>query len=328
MKNLLVFIFLIILTTKVLHSQTNDETFTPDGKPLALIFSNFNTQFSDGNVMPAFDITRAYLGYEYNFTPEWYARVVLDFGDPRAGRNQFSAFLKNAYLQYSKERLAVYFGMIATTQFKVSENIWGYRYIEESYQDLYNFNSSADLGITVEYSFSDMISADISVMNGEGYRRMQSDEFLRPGAGITLKPANYLTARVYADYMGKEVKQQSLATFLAYTGTQFTAGAEYNYQHNVNMAEGQHMYGPSFFTTYRPTESLKIFGRFDKLNSSTLAGETEPWQISDDGNLLMAGFEISPAKGVKFAPNFRWWDAADESAASVYSIFLNVELKF
>ena len=48
-------------------SQEKSEDFKPNGKPIALIFTNFNTSFSDGENTKAFEITRAYLGYEYNF---------------------------------------------------------------------------------------------------------------------------------------------------------------------------------------------------------------------------------------------------------------------
>jgi hypothetical protein len=328
MKNLILSISFIFTVQATAIGQEEPENFTPGGKPLALIYTNFHTDFTEGNSRPAFDITRAYLGYEYQFSREWSARVVLDAEDPRAGRHQYSVFLKNAFMQYSKNRFTAYFGMIATTQFKVSENIWGYRYIEESFQDLYDFNSSADIGVNLEYRFSDIISADFSLVNGEGYRQMQSDDILRTGAGITLTPGSNFTARIYADYMGKEVKQQSLATFLAYTGETFIAGAEYNYQHNVGMIDGHHMYGPSLFATWLPAESLKVFGRYDRLNSSTPAGESLPWQVEDDGQLVIAGIEYSPVKGVKLAPNFRLWNPEENLSSNIYSLFLNVELKF
>jgi hypothetical protein len=328
MKKIIVFISFLVSVHGPVIGQNEEESFTPGGKPLALLFPNFHTHFSEGNARPAFDIKRAYLGYEYHFSPNWYSRVILDVGDPRSGRHQFSAFLKNAYMEYSKDGFSAFFGMIATTQFKVSENIWGYRYIEESFQDLYSFNSSADLGVNIEYKFSDMLNADFSVINGEGYRQMQSDDILRTGAGITFKPVSSITARIFADYMGKDVKQQSLATFLAWTGETFIAGAEYNYQRNVDMVEGNHMFGPSLFATYLPSKSIKVFGRYDRLNSSTPSGEDLPWQIEDDGQLVIAGIEYSPVKGVKLAPNFRLWNPEENMSPNIYSLFLNVELKF
>lgn len=309
-------------------SQEKPNDFEPSGNPLALIFTNFHTDFMENSTTPAFGITRAYLGYEYDFSENWYGKVVFDVGNPGAGKYQLSAFLKNAYFQYEKDKFSASFGMISTTQFKVSEKIWGYRYIEKSFQDAYGFNSSADLGMKLSYDFTDFISADLSVTNGEGYKKLQGDEFLRPAAGVTINPIESVTARIYADYMGDEVKQQSLATLLAYTGNRLTAAAEYNYQQNVDMVDGQDMYGTSFFLTYKPGGSVKIFGRFDDLNSDTLEGEDLPWQINDDGQLIMAGVEYSPIKGVKFAPNFRIWNPDNEALANINSLYLNVELKF
>ena len=270
MKKLILFWLLIpgILTTAFSQEKTDD--FKPHGKPLALIFTNFNAAFSDGETSKSFEITRAYLGYEYNFSKEFYAKLILDVGDPKVGGLQMTAYLKNAYLEYSKNRFSASFGMISTTQFKVSEKIWGLRYIEKSFQDAYKFNSSADLGFNIDYQFADFISADFSVINGEGYKLLQNDNYVRPGLGVTLNPIKNITARVFVDNMGDSIKQQSLATFLAYTNKKLVLGAEYNYQRNYSMKDGRDIYGTSFFATYAPTSKLKIFGRFDDLKSKAL----------------------------------------------------------
>ncbi len=325
--------FFLLLTIGVVFfnnatSQEKTDSFKPNGKPLALIFTNFNSAFSDGETLPAFEITRAYLGYEYNFSKQWYAKVVLDVGDPEAGKHQLAAFLKNAYMEYTNNSFTASFGMISTTQFKVSEKIWGYRYIEKSFQDGYKFNSSADLGFNLDYEFADFISADFSVINGEGYKKVQGDKYLRPGFGVTALPVKNITARVFVDYMGDEVKQQSLATFLAYTGKKLVIGAEYNYQNNYGMVDGKDIYGTSFYTTIKPTDKINIFGRFDDLKSKALSGQTQPWQLSKDGKLFMAGVEFNPVKGVKIAPNFRFWSPADDSMPGTTFTYLNIELKY
>jgi len=328
MKKLIAVMFFLAGTIAIAFSQEKTTVFEPNGKPLALIFTNFNTASTDGEITPAFEITRAYLGYEYNFNPEWYGKVVLDVGNPGAGKHEMAAFLKNAYMEYEKDKLAVSFGLISTTQFKVSEKIWGLRYIEKSFQDAYKFNSSADLGFNIDYTFSDFISADFSIINGEGYKKIQSDKLLRPGAGITVKPVKSVTARVFADYMGDQVKQQSLATFAAYTGAKLMVAGEYNFQKNFGMADGCDVFGTSFFATYKASKKLMIFGRYDNLSSSTLPGENEAWQIDSDGQLFMAGIELSPVKGVKLAPNFRLWDTASESTPNTTFFYLNCEIKF
>ncbi len=327
MKKLLLPLLLILGIVTMGFSQESSEEFKPNGKPLALIFTNFNTAFSDGETNPSFGITRAYLGYEYNFSKEFYAKVVLDVGDPKVGALERVAYLKNAYVQYSSGKFKAYFGMISTTQFKVSEKIWGYRYIEKSFQDAYKFNSSADFGMNLDYKFNDFISADFSIINGEGYKVVQSDDFVRPGLGITVKPVKGITARVFGDYMGDEVKQQSLATFLAYTSDKLVLAAEYNYQKNMDMEDGQDIYGTSFYGTFIPSDAVKIFARFDDLRSKKLDGESVAWNLDSDGQMFMAGLEFSPVKGVKVAPNYRLWSTANDSPNTSY-LYLNLELKF
>jgi hypothetical protein len=327
MKKLLLPLLLILGIVTMGFSQESSEEFKPNGKPLALIFTNFNTAFSDGETNPSFGITRAYLGYEYNFSKEFYAKVVLDVGDPKVGALDRVAYLKNAYVQYNSGKFKAYFGMISTTQFKVSEKIWGYRYIEKSFQDAYKFNSSADFGMNLDYKFNDFISADFSIINGEGYKVVQSDDFVRPGLGITVKPVKGITARVFGDYMGDEVKQQSLATFLAYTSDKLVLAAEYNYQKNMDMEDGQDIYGTSFYGTFIPSDAVKIFARFDDLRSKKLDGESVAWNLDSDGQMFMTGLEFSPVKGVKVAPNYRLWSTANDSPNTSY-LYLNLELKF
>ena len=252
---------------------------------------------------------------------------MFDVGDPKAGELQMTAYLKNAYAQYKNSGLTASFGMISTTQFKTSEKIWGLRYIEKSFQDAYKFNSSADLGFYVGYEFSDLLSADLSVVNGEGYKKLQSNNYVRPAVGVTLNPVESITARVYGDFYGDKVKQQSLATLLAYSGDKLTVAGEYNYQWNMGMTDDHDIYGTSFFAVYNVGNEAKIFARFDDLRSATMEGESDGWNLSKDGQLILAGLEYSPIKGIKIAPNVRFWSPADDSESTTFA-YLNFEFKF
>ena len=310
-------------------SQISSEEFKPNGKPLALVFTNFHTATSDGETAPAFENTRAYLGYEYNFSESWYAKVVFDVGNPKdGGGHELSAYLKNAYFQYTSSNFKAYFGMISTTQFKVSEKLWGNRYMLKSYQDEYKFNSSADLGVNLDYKLADFISVDFSVINGEGYKKVQGNDLLRPGVGTTIKPVKNILARVFVDTYGKDTKQQSLATLLAYTSDKFALAGEYNYQSNYKMVDGHDRFGTSIYAWYKPLKNVKLFARYDGLNSKEMEGESEAWNISKDGSLMVAGVEYSPVKGVKLTPNLRSWNPAENGVANTTFLYLNCELKF
>jgi hypothetical protein len=198
----------------------------------------------------------------------------------------------------------------------------------KSYQDEYKFNASADLGVTLEYDFADFISADLSIFNGEGYKHVQNDKYLRPALGISLTPVKGLLARAYVDQMGGDVKQQSLATLLAYSNDKLVIGGEYNYQTNYKMTDGQDMYGTSFYVTYKMADQWEIYGRYDDLNSKALEGEQDGWNIGKDGQLMLAGVEFTPVKGIKFSPNVRFWNPDKEDVKNTTFLFLSAEIKF
>ncbi len=317
---------IIFLTGAGLAQETS--TFTPGGKPFALVYTNLHYTTSGGEGSPAFEIKRAYLGYDYKFSPNFSAKINIDVDNPGVGKLQMTAFLKNAYLQYSKNKFDFYFGMISTLQFKVQEKFWGKRWIAKSFQDEYKMGPSADIGMSAAYDLSDFASIDAWLVNGEGYKLIQADNSLRAGLGLTLKPAKGLTARIYADHMKDTAAQQTLATFIGYQAKTFSLAGEYNYQLNNEMKAGNDFSGWSFYTSINLVKSFKFFGRYDNLSSVTKEGADMPWNLSKDGQLFMAGIEFSPIKGVKVAPGFHGWKPANTDKDFVSGLYLNFEYNF
>ena len=83
----------IFITVPILFvSAQADSTFKPNGKPLVLIFSDVNASFNKSGNSKAFEITRAYLGYEYFFNKNLSSRINLDVADPGVGKLQMTAF--------------------------------------------------------------------------------------------------------------------------------------------------------------------------------------------------------------------------------------------
>jgi opacity protein-like surface antigen len=326
MKRAYVLAFALLTISFLAMSQSKD--FKPGGKPFMKVFSNFNTSFSDGESVSAFEINRLYLGYEYAFSENLSAKANFDIGDPGVGKLEMTAFVKNAYLKYQKEKLTVHFGMIATTQFKIQEGIWGYRYLAKSFQDEYKFNSSADLGVSIDYKISDMLSADMIIANGEGYKSLQSDSTLRTGFGITVTPMERWTGRIYYDFSSKDQTQSSIVTFVGYEADKFSLGAEYNMQFNVDFEKDHEWSGTSFYGTVKAFPKVSLFGRYDHLFSNTLPGETTDWNHSDDGHAIMAGVEYAPVKGVKLTPNVQTWNPAKNGEPGLTTLFLSCEIKF
>lgn len=319
----------IVFIASSLFAQNEKESFKPSGKAFIRVFTNFNTVLSDGKLKSsAFALDRAYLGYEYNLSENFSGKVNFDIGNPGTGSLQMTAFIKNAYIKYTKDKFAVSFGLIPTTQFDLQEKLWGYRYVEKSFQDDYKIGSSADLGISATYTFAKWLSADVIVINGEGYKKIQADSTYKAGLGLTLTPVKNLSARVYYDVMAKKVTQSTLVAFLGYNFGKASIGAEYNQQNNFGNSDGKNLSGTSIYATVIPIKAMKVFARYDLLQSNKLSGATSDWNLSSDGSLIIAGLEFQPVKGLKISPNYRLWTPADGSKKPTNSFFLSCDINF
>jgi hypothetical protein len=324
-------LILIVPVTALIVIDLNaqsDSSFTPGGKPFALVFTDVNYSFNKEGESGAFELTRAYLGYEYFFTKTIYSRINIDMADPGIGELQMTAFIKNAFIQYSNSDFSARFGMISVDQFSLQENQWGYRYISKSFQDAYQFGPSADLGAAFEYSPAEIISFDFSVLNGEGYKKVQLDSTFKKTLGITLKPIKGLVLRAYYDIMKDDYAQTSTALFAGYEIKKFKAGLEYNIQKNHEMIKGNDLSGISVYTSIGLAQKFSIFMRYDYLESVTPDKSEEPWNHDNDGQLILAGFDYAPVKGVKIAPTFFGYAPYDNSASFTSRFGLYFELKF
>lgn len=320
-------ISLLTCTGTLVTKAQDDNSFKPHGKPVFMLYSNVHSTFNRLGKNQAFELTRAYLGYEYYFSPGISTRANIDIADPGTGGLQMTAFIKNAFLQYKDDHFTVLAGMIPTYAYNLQEKQWGYRYIAKTFQDEYGLNPSADLGATAEYSPSKAISFDVSVLNGEGYKKIQSDSTFKYAFGITLRPAAGVILRAYTDFMKKDYLQNTVSLFAGYSTGAFNAGLEYVFQKNNRMLNNHDFSGISAWVSYRLLEKYSIFARYDYLSSATPAGASEPWNLGKDGQLILAGFDYSPVKGVKIAPVYMGWSpSASKPFTSTAGLYFEIRL--
>ena len=328
MKNLLLIVSAFLLITSSALAQESDE-FKPSGKINARVFANYHNTITDGKGVSSFELTRAYLGYSYNFSKNFSGEVLFDAGNPKDGGDfQMSVFVKNAYLKYKSNGFTVKFGVIGLSQFSAAESNWGYRYVAKSFQDSYKFGHSADLGIYADYKFSSLISADFSITNGEGYKKLQGDDVVKGSLGVSFTPSKEWIIRLYADRMEDKEAQTTISTMVGYNGTKIRVGGEYNYQLNHSMKADQDYSGFSTFITYKASSKFSIYARYDNLVSDKIGAATTGWNDAKDGQLVIAGLQYAPVKGVKISPNVQAWSPAADGAKSVTTVFLHCELKF
>ena len=325
-----ILIALLLFGFSAKAQESTNEDFVPSGSPFVKIFSNAHSTFIDGDNTSAFELQRAYFGYSYSFSENFSTKLTLDVGDPQdGGKLHMTAYLKNAALQYQKGNLKVNFGLIGLYGFKAQEKQWGYRYIYKSFQDKHKFGSSADLGASMVYEISDFLSVDALIVNGEGYKNLQSDNTYKGGMGLTLTPTKKMQFRVYYDYMSKAVAQQTVALFGGYNTDKFKIGAEYNMQMNSSLVEEHDLNGISIYSTVLASKKLNLFVRFDHLSSVNAEDVNgDAWNIAKDGQAYIIGLEYAPVKGVKISPNYQGWRPREDGAPLESSIYLNLEISF
>ena len=335
MKNRLILVLAIslVLISNGLFSQEKENTFKPWGKINGTIFSNFHQQLFADNYESAFAVERAYLGYDHFLSENFTIYLKLDIGSPNQDTPydilKRYAYFKNAAIGYKKDKLTLHFGLIDTYHFKNSEKFWGHRYIYKSFQDEHKFGNSADLGASVKYDFNDFISADFTVMNGEGYNQLQTDNTYKSALGITLNPVKNLTARFYVDYIEQKEMQTTWSSFIGYDfNKKVVIGAEYNIQLNNKFSKDHNLNGFSGFASYNITEKWQIFGRYDKLWSNTIEGEPYQWNINKDGSAIIGGVQFIPHKNIRIAANYQDWYPYAKNIENESYFYLNLEYKF
>jgi len=324
------FILAVSASLAISASAQDPEEFKPSGKVFGLLFADYHNTFSDGKSLPVFQVTRSYLGYDYSFSKTVSSRVMFDgFTQVINGKMMITGYLRNAYLQYDNGKLLIRGGLIGSEQLSNAEKFFNYRYIAKPTMDYAQMVFPTDLGFMARYRAADFVTIDMSVVNGKGYKEITPDTTLKVVTGVTLVPFKNLNFRIYYDLMGPAGGRQSTFSLTgAYTGKTVSFGAEYLAQTNHLMNAGEDYSGISIFSAVRLAEKFSAFARYDNIVSVTPEGETEPWNLSNDGTRFCIGFDYSPAKNVRISPNFIGLIPEDDEAAFVGSVGLNVEARF
>lgn len=298
------------------------KTEEPKGKAIVQVFGNFHTGFGADNDNRGFELERSYLGYEYNLGKGLSIKGVMDVGRSNQVDDYHRiAYIKNAMISWKSGNLTLNGGLIPTTQFNYQEKFWGYRYIMKSFQDEYKFGSSADLGLSATYRFADWVSADAIIVNGEGYKKIQKNDGLNYGLGLTLTPVKGLHIRLYGglNESSEEGKKDivNMAAFVGYKHERFTIGAEYNQIWNASYSDNADQSGYSIFASAKLSKLTDIYARYDDLNSK------DDWNIEKDESAAIIGAQFKLGKYVKIAPNFRMNMPKADGAKNGYSAYVN-----
>jgi hypothetical protein len=348
-KTNLILMFSLLLSS-VIFAQESDDAFEPSGSAFGKVFFNYHYDATqDATQRNTFELQRAYLGYKYSFSDAISATITLD-GSRESDASAYTAFLKIAQLDWkvaSPVKLSV--GLIGLKQFDTQEKFWGYRYIFKSFQDEFALGSSADLGANAEIKLAKTLKANLFVLNGEGYSKLQDDMGrMKVGGNLIFEPVKGLTIKGYYDNYGGNVELypdsdssrivkdtvsvQTIGFFVGYGTDKFRIGAEYNLQLNGKkyneIAADHNLTGIALYGTYVINKKFEVFAEWLNFKSNKLSGATETWNYNKDGNILIAGLQYTPVKGVKTALNYRTFLYNNSDLKTKSLVYLNFEFAF
>lgn len=308
------------------------------------------TQKSDGKTVgksTAFDIKRFYLGIDHKFNSVFSANLTTDVS---LISNNFSSggttatgagvagftktvgetlYIKKAYLQASLSKAVnLRAGSADLPWVPFVEDLYGYRFVENTLIDRTGFGTSADWGV---HAFGTLANGHITyagaAIDGAGYRnplRSKTVDFEGRIAanykGVTAAVGGYVGKRgantdnpfTVANPAGNtplpiqnDIDVNTLHTakrfdaVLAYVSPRFRLGAEYFYSKDWNrvtqvqqdQSEGYSGWGSFYFA-----KQFSVFGRYDHVRPSETLGVKELKE-----NYFNAGINWEPVKIVDLA---------------------------
>jgi hypothetical protein len=328
MKKVLPLLIIFLSVKSQIYSQSGQIV----SKPITEIFSDFHMNLSS-DTTTGFGVKRAYLGYNYVYNQNWSGKAIVNIGTPddlpEGSEPRRYAYFKEASFSYTKDKLNVTFGITTTRLFTSQQRFWGKRYLADPIETSGDYGYNSDLGVVADYKFSETVTADLAVMNGEGYNQIQLDNNLRSSAGITITPGKKLVFRLYSDIMKTDNIWQS--TFIGFTGFRndlFNVGVEYIYQTNHDFNSGHDAWGLSGTGAITVLKNTELFLRYDYATSFLLNGEQHRWNYSNDGSFMISGIQYTFNSSLRMSLNYRSTFPSDPANKKYEAIYLNTRFYF
>jgi len=326
-------ILLTLLSGFAFSMTARSQTVVAESKAIAEIFADFHVNLNDTSKTTGFGVNRAYFGYNYITENNFSAKLIVNLGNPTdlaiGTVKRRYAYFREASIIWSNEKLRMAFGLTDTRIFRYQQAFWGKRYLANTYQSLNGYGYVADLGFALDYKFNDIFSGDITVMNGDGYLDIQTDNGVKSSAGLIITPDEHFAFRIYGDYEQKPgLEQVTGILFAGYRSKLFTLGAEGSIKTNLDGVTGHHGWGLSATGGINFTKNDEIFVRYDYSTSVVPEGETDKWNYKNDGTFAIIGVQHTFTPNIKLAIDFQGRNPYEASLNSSNLIFVNALFRF
>ena len=345
--------FLLICLPVTWLTGQGQSDFKPSGKVWALAFNDFFWKASGDTAtwasraeysgvpddVYAFAIRRAYLGYDYQWSPEFSASILLEGSDIiQATRGDRSITIKSLHVRwkdiYANTDLLA--GQIPTLAYTfIVEKVWGYRSVEKTIMDARGLRSSSDLGVALMGKIDSLGTYGYNLMigNGSGTRPEEltpnGKHKIYSGEAYTYLLDRKLVLDLYVDYL-TGLNDRTVFTVKGFAGLQLpalTVGAEVlSFTQNSVKSDRTDIktFGVSLFArTSIVKDRLSLFARYDSFDPDNAYRQQDVPAAYQGTNMFrhyrkgffLAGLEFSPHKSVHIIPNI-WINSYKAKAES------------
>lgn len=321
------------LATTGINILSTAQTSNIVSKPVAEIFTDFHYIIHDTTRTNGFSLNRAHLGYQYAPGGKISSRIIVNVGTPvdlpPGSTARRYAFFREASISYNDEKFTINFGIVNTKIFEFQQKFWSKRYIATEYQGLLGYGTVADLGMVAEYRVNRYVTADLSILNGEGYSNIQIDNSLKTGFGITFQTEKQFAVRFFGDIMRLPgVTQATLIAFAGKKAEHYSLGLEASYKSNLDRIPGHDSWGYSGTGAVILSEKSELFFRYDYSTSNVAAGEGEQWNLEKDGIFTIIGYQHTFNQFFRAALNIQSTAPQSSGRENTHAVFLSLHFKY
>ena len=282
--------------------------------------------FSSSDDSTAFNFQRQYFGYSGDASEKVSYKILFDVG--RTNKNdgedaRIVTFLKKAQINYKSSLGNFNFGLIGMNTYGVQEKHWGYRFIEKSAIDKYEFSATADIGVGFSRLLIDNLNLSLLIVNGEGFKNPQGDKYQKIAFNSTYgerelnKNDGYNAGVVYTTESTDNDPTTMTSLFGGYSGMGLRLGGQYNVRTKGNIESNI----VSISANYNVRDNIDIFTRYDMVDDND--------DINKYGeNYLVTGIVLTCDGGISIAPNLRMTNYENTAKESETEYRVNFQFKF
>jgi hypothetical protein len=306
----------IVAAICIATSATAQERVRIGGQAFGDYFYVASSSHAPDEGMNGFSLRRATLTTDYTISTMYSARVRFEANDVSISSSGFSPFVKDLYLlRKSSGGHALTAGLSPPPAFTVSEDVWAFRSLEKTIQDVQMITSSRDFGIKMDGPViaGGALRYAVMVANNSG-TRPEADRYKRAYVQAEVRPTRRVVLTLggdYAGYGGDRAGATTLSAFGGYVTERLRLGIEGVWNRMDYRSEADRtILGGSVFGSIRVSEQWDVLARLDRARE-------ERGPVSHSNHLAIAGVAYSPHPQIRVMPNV--YITKREDASDVYA---------